>query len=297
MSLSGTLDNGYDWEVSYTNSNDESYGSQPDTSTSRFSAAIAGAGGVSGTESWNLFDSSANSQSLIDHISTAQETWMDSGLTVLDVVLTGSQNGFDFAGGFQYKEETFDVQRSPNSIVEIDNAGNLTKPADLLFLGGGLESSSRRDSIAFFAEVANQVNDKLEVKGALRYEDLESDATLNPKFSARYQASDNLVLRGSVSTSFREPSLAQLSVTTVGLQGIQDFNADGTPKGGVTFIRISQANNPDLDPEEATNMNFGAIWTPRDNLSVKLDYWNIDYSDVITIESAQGKVAANIRDV
>ena len=296
MSLSGTLDNGYDWEVSYTNSNDESYGSQPDTSTSRFSAAIAGAGGVSGTESWNLFDSSANSQSLIDHISTAQETWMDSGLTVLDVVLTGSQNGFDFAGGFQYKEETFDVERSPNSIVEIDNAGNLTKPADLLFLGGGLESSSRRDSIAFFAEVANQVNDKLEVKGALRYEDLESDATLNPKFSARYQASDNLVLRGSVSTSFREPSLAQLSVTTVGLQGIQDFNADGTPKGGVTFIRISQANNPDLDPEEATNMNFGAIWTPRDNLSVKLDYWNIDYSDVITIESAQGKVAANPAD-
>ena len=120
MSLSGTLDNGYDWEVSYTNSNDESYGRQPDTSTSRFQAAIAGTGGASGDQSWNLFDSSANSQSLIDYISTAQETWMDSGLTVLDVVIIGSQNGLDFAGGFQYKEEEFDVRRSPNSIVEID---------------------------------------------------------------------------------------------------------------------------------------------------------------------------------
>ena len=68
MSLSGTLDNGYDWEVSYTNSNDESYGRQPDTSTSRFQAAIAGTGGASGDQSWNLFDSSANSQSLIDYI-------------------------------------------------------------------------------------------------------------------------------------------------------------------------------------------------------------------------------------
>ena len=36
---------------------------------------------------------------------------MDSKLTVLDVVITGSQNGFDFAGGFQYKEEEFEVQK------------------------------------------------------------------------------------------------------------------------------------------------------------------------------------------
>ena len=240
--------------------------------------------------------SSANSQSLIDYISTAQETWMDSGLTVLDVVITGSQNGLDFAGGFQYKEEEFDVRRSPNSIVEIDGAGNLVTPADLLFLGGGLESSDSRDSIALFAEVAKQQSDKLELKAALRFEDLESESTLNPKISARYQMSDELVLRGSISTSFREASLAQLSVTTVGLQGIQDFDTDGAPVGGVAFIRVSQANNPDLEAEEAQNMNFGAIWTPNDNLNVKLDYWNIDYSDVITIESAQGKVVANPND-
>jgi len=291
MSLSGSMDNGYDWEVSYTSSEDSSYGRQPDTSTSRFDAAINGVGGVSGTESWNLFDVSANSASLIDHIKTNQETWMDSKLSVLDVVITGSQNGFDFAGGFQYKEEEFEVQRNAESIVEIDDQGNLVRPADLMFLGGGLESSDSRDSIAFFAEVATNVNDKLELKGALRFEDLESDSSLNPKLSARYQASDDLVLRGSVSTSFREPSLAQLTVTTVGLQGIVDAGASSA-----TFIRIAQANNPDLEPEEAVNMNFGAIWTPADNLNVKLDYWNIDYSDLITIESAQGKVNADPND-
>ena len=132
-----------------------------------------------------------------------------------------------------------------------------------MFLGGGLESSDSRDSIAFFAEVAKNVNDKLELKAALRFEDLESESTLNPKISARYQMSDNLVLRGSVSTSFREPSLAQLSVTTVGLQGIIDEGS-----ASQTFIRISQANNPDLEPEEAVNMNFGAIWSPSDNLNM-----------------------------
>ena len=48
MSLSGSMDNGYDWEVSYTSSEDSSYGRQPDTSTSRFDAAINGTGGASG---------------------------------------------------------------------------------------------------------------------------------------------------------------------------------------------------------------------------------------------------------
>lgn len=291
MSLSGTMDNGYDWEVSYTSSEDTSYGAQPDTSTSRFDAAINGVGGVSGTESWNLFDVSANSDSLINHIKANQETWMDSNLSVLDVVVTGSQNGYDFAGGFQYKEEEFEVRRDAGSIVEINGQGSLIQPADLMFLGGGLESSDSRDSIAFFAEVATNVNDKLELKGALRFEDLESDSTLNPKLSARYQAADNLILRGSVSTSFREPSLAQLSVTQVGLQGIVDAGS-----ASQTFVRIAQANNPDLEPEEAVNMNFGAIWSPSDNLNVKLDYWNIDYSDLITVESAQGKVDADPND-
>ena len=107
------------------------------------------------------------------------------------------------------------------------------------------------------------------------------------------QANDNLVLRGSVSTSFREPSLSQLNQSSVGLQGIQDFDTSGNPVGQPSFIRIAQAYSTDLIPEESTNMNLGAIWTPNDQLSVKFDYWSIDYRDVITIESAQGKVIAD----
>ena len=130
----------------------------------------------------------------------------------------------------------------------------------------------------------------------LRYEELENDSAVNPKISARYEASDNLVLRASLSTSFREASLAQLTATTIGLQGIQDFSTDGTPVGGVAFIRVAQANNPNLDPEESDNLNIGLIWSPNDNFNLKLDYWAIDYTDLITIESAQGKVIANPLD-
>ena len=64
---------GFAWNLSYTNSSDSSFGRQPDTSTSRFSSAIAGTGGTSGNLTWNLFDPSANSQELIDYISKTKK--------------------------------------------------------------------------------------------------------------------------------------------------------------------------------------------------------------------------------
>ena len=296
IGLSGDFDNGFDWDAHYTVSSEDFYGQQPDTSTSRFSAAIKGNGGNSGNETWDLFTPTNNSADLIKWISTAQQTWTETELAVFDFVVTGKWGGMDIASGFQYRDETFNVARGASSIAQFDADGNITVPADLLFLGGGLESNASRDAMAVFVEGSMDASDKLEIKGALRYEDLETDSSVNPKISFRYQATDNLAMRASFSTSFREASLAQLTSTTIGLQGIQDFNTDGTPKGGTTFIRIAQANNPNLNPEESDNMNIGLMWNPTDKLSMKLDYWTIDYTDVITIESAQGKVAANPND-
>lgn len=296
IGLSGDFDNGFDWDAHYTVSSEDFYGQQPDTSTSRFSAAIKGNGGNSGNQTWDLFTPTNNSADLIQWISTSQQTWTETELAVFDFIVTGEWGEVDIASGFQYRDETFNVARGASSIAQFDAAGNITVPADLLFLGGGLESNASRDAMAVFIEGSMNASDKLEINGALRYEDLETDSSINPKISFRYQATDNLALRASFSTSFREASLAQLTSTTIGLQGIQDYNTDGSPKGGTTFIRIAQANNPNLDAEESENMNIGAIWRPTDKLSMKLDYWAIEYSDVITIESAQGKVAANPND-
>ena len=73
------------------------------------------------------------------------------------------------------------------------------------------------------------------------------------------------------------------------MQGIQDYS-NGVPKGGTSFIRIAQNGNSLLSPEESENINLGILWKPIENFDFKIDYWSIDYSNVITIESAQGKV-------
>ena len=296
IGLNGSFDNGFDWDAHYTVSSEDAYGQQPDTSTSRFSAAINGNGGSAGNQTWDLFTPSNNSADLIKWISTNQQTWTNTELAVFDFLMTGSVGNIDIASGLQFRDESFDIARGASSIAKFDAAGNITEPADLLFLGGGLESTASRNATALFIEGSMNPSDRLEVKGALRYEDLESDSSVDPKIAFRYQASDELALRASFSTSFREASLAQLTSTNISLQGIQDYNADGSAKGGTAFIRIAQANNPNLAPEESDNMNIGAIWNPTDKLSMKLDYWAIDYTNVITIESAQGKVAANPLD-
>ena len=293
MGFNGVLDNGMDWDVHYTESSQSAYVFQPDTSTSRFGAAIQGVGGASGNESWNLFNPTSNSASLIDYISSGEERWSDSKLQVFDVVLTGERRGWDVATGFQYKNEAFKIARNDESTALFAEDGSISQQSDLIFLGGGLESKSRRDSTAFFVEAGKNLTDKLSFKGAARFENLDSESTYNPKASLRYQMSDELVLRGSFSTSFREPSLSQLSSSLVSLQGLQDFNSDGDAVGSVSFIRVAVAKNEDLTPEESDNMNLGAIWTPNDQTSVTLDYWTVDYKNVVTLESAQGKIIAN----
>jgi iron complex outermembrane receptor protein len=288
---------GFDWDLHLTNSEQVAAYFQPDTSTSRFDAAVNGVGGASGTESWNLFDPSANSAALIAYISSGEERTTKADLSVIDFVITGTtKNDVDLAAGFQRKSEGFKITRNDASKAVFGPDGSITQQSDLIFLGGGLENNDTRSSRAVFVEAAKDINEKLQLKAALRYEDLTSDQTWNPKVSMRYAMSENLVLRGSFSTSFREASLSQLGSSLVALEGLQDFNVDGTRNGGTAFVRVAVANNPLLEPETSDNMNLGAVWTPNDQTSVTVDYWTIAYENIITKESAQGKIIANPAD-
>ena len=294
--LTGQMENGFDWDFAMTRSEEDNYGRQPDTGTSKLAAAIDGTGGPSGDQTFNLFDPFANSQELRDWLRSDQETWTNVVLSVVDFVMSGEVGDISLAVGAQSRREKYDIRRSPNSIVEFDAAGNLTKPADMIFLGGGTESSASRTTNAVFMEASTDLAENLELKGAVRYEDMENDSNIDPKISLRYEVSDEVIVRASLSTSYREASLSQLTTSGVGLQGIQDYNEDGSAKGGTAFIRIAQDGNPNLEAEEADNLNIGVIWRPLDNFEAKVDYWMVDYSDVITIESAQGIVSRTPND-
>ena len=286
--LMGTLKNGFDWDFHVTKSSSSSFIIQPDTSTSKFRHAIDGTGGAPG--SWNLFDPTANSQALVDYIYAAEERNVESSLTAIDLILNGNMNDIDIAAGFQFKNEEYKITRNDDSVAQFAADGSISQNSDLIFLGGGAENDDSRNSTALFVEASKDMNEKLELKAALRYEKLKSDDTVNPKLSVRYQASDNLVLRGSLSSSFREPSLVQIYSDLVALEPLQDFDTSGNAVGGTQFVRVAVASNKNLRPEESDNINLGAIWRPNPNTSLSVDYWMIDYEDVITKENPQGKL-------
>ena len=295
LDVSGSLDDGeWDWNASVTYSENDREGWQPDTIASRLTDALAGQGGASGTESFNIFDPSQNSQSLIDYISAQTYTNTVTDLTVADLVVSGpleiaSGRTINVAYGAQFRNEGFQTLRDDISTQQIDPQTGTLQDVDLIFLGGGTEPSASRDSFAAFAEANIPITDSLEMSVAARYEALESDSSLDPKLALRWQVTDELVVRGSMSTAFREASLVQQFNRGTSLQGL----VDPLGGGGALFIRVLTEGDTNLKPETSTNTNLGVVWTPSDNFNMRLDWWQFDYEDVITIENAQGKLSAD----
>lgn len=307
FSANGSLESGLNWDVALTYSQNEYTIFQPDTLQSRLDSALAGDGLNDGTEIagraptgiyFDPFVPSNNSQELVDWISFMTETQRTTDLLVLDGVVSGdlfemSGGTAAFAAGIQVREEGYEVETDDVHEIKFDAGGNPI-PIDLIFRGGVSEVKTDRRGYAVFAESKFPIADSFEITAALRYEKLDSDDTIDPKLAMRWEISDQLILRASASTAFREPSLSQLNATSVSLQGIQDFNADGSTKAGVSFVRVASQGAANLAPEESTNYNIGAIVRPTEDLEFKLDYWQVDYTDLVTQESAQGLIQADI---
>ena len=141
LDLSGSLDDGaWDWNASVTYSENDREGWQPDTINSRLNAALAGVGGESGTETFNIFDPSQNSQSLIDYISAQTYTNTITDLTVADLVVSGpleiaSGRTINVAYGAQFRNEGFQTLRDDISTQQIDPQTGILQDVDLIFLG------------------------------------------------------------------------------------------------------------------------------------------------------------------
>ena len=108
------------------------------------------------------------------------------------------------------------------------------------------------------------------------------------KLSSRYKFLDNkLTLRGSVSTGFRAPTLHQIYT-----QSTQASFAGGTIVTSGLFNNGSKEafalGIPKLTAEKSTNITLGIGVKPTNNLTITLDYYNIDIKDRIVYSSSIG---------
>ena len=140
-------------------------------------------------------------------------------------------------------------------------------------------NSGSRNVSALYTELQMPISKALEVSLAGR-EDMYSDFgnSFNPKIGARWQPSQEVLMRASYSTGFRAPSLYELNASNV-------FTNTSSVTDRVTgkksqFMRLA-GGNKDLKPETSKNLTLGLVLEPAKNLSFGIDYWSIELNRVI----------------
>ena len=149
------------------------------------------------------------------------------------------------------------------------------------------EVDESRRSVAGYADVEGDLLDWLRVGVAVRAEDYSDfGGTLDGKLTLRVEPDPRFVLRGSVSTGFRAPSLSQSFFSSTAT----NFLNLGQGLVPVESLTLPVASGParvlgaePLEPENSLNVGAGVVITPGSRLSIAVDYYRIAIDDRIVL--------------
>ena len=147
------------------------------------------------------------------------------------------------------------------------------------------EGKEDRSSIGAYIDFEADVTEDVLLGLAVRHEDPEDfDSTLDGKFSARFQATEDLALRGSVGTGFRVPTVGQANVqnVTTGITMGQLIDQLTLPP---THALLQGVAEP-LDAEESTSFGLGAVINVG-GFDLTIDYYHIEVDDRIGATSKE----------
>ena len=263
---------------------------------------------VTGEANPNFDPSVANSPELLDWLTDRGSSITTNELLVTDLIFSGDTNWqldggtIGYALGFQARNEVFEFDITDNYNLNINPCPfndpfavtlGLTPSLDcgegttglFAFLSGSVPNNLERTVYGGFVEFNLPFSDTFNVQVAARFEDYgESDGgqTFDPKIAAKWDVTDAFALRGSVSTTFRGPTLESLRGRTTSLAFIGPTTA---------FKAIDTVGNPDLEPETALATNIGALYA-NGGFTGSLDYWRFDFEKPFQLENQDQIVAA-----
>jgi iron complex outermembrane receptor protein len=149
--------------------------------------------------------------------------------------------------------------------------------------------SNSRHNQSVYANLEAEVTKQFSASAALRHERYSDfGSTTSAKGSARYAFNDAVSLRGTASSGFRAPSLAQqfYTITTTNFSVVNGVN---TPIETGTFAVGSAAaaalGATPLKPEKARNYSLGLQLQPNRNWTTSVDAYRIDIDDRIALSA------------
>lgn len=205
----------------------------------------------------------------------------ETALSTLDLVVTGELgeiqgNAIGIATGVSLFDE-----RLMQKTDDLSAAGSIIGSA-------GSNDSGKRDVVSGFAEVSLPLSEKIEVSVAGRV-DKYSDfgTTFNPKLAAKYTINENYLVRGSVGTGFKAPTLSQLyGSSSDGYITFIDRKLCASNPAGCTAnqYHVLGGGNRDLKEEKAVTASLGTVMQPASRLSLSLDGWYTKVKNLVGID-------------
>ncbi|HEU4846447.1 MAG TPA: TonB-dependent receptor [Burkholderiaceae bacterium] len=216
-----------------------------------------------------------------------------------------------------------DVRHEKMSILPSANllAGDIVN-------NGAATANASRTSSALFTELNVPLTSALEVVGAARVDKFPGfKAHVSPKLAARFEASKQLLFRGTLESGFRAPNLTesaqsskfsfnpgitdpkrcdQAQVLANDLRASAGKLPDSDTNKALLLARADIVennecaasvanivrNNPALKPEVSRSLSFGMVIEPVPGTNLSLDYFNIQRKDEIGLKTTDELLAA-----
>lgn len=157
---------------------------------------------------------------------------------------------------------------------------------EILGQGTTATDGSRRQW-AVYGELAIPITRAIEAQLAARHDDYSDyGSSTTPKVGVKFRPFNTLLLRANWGKGFRAPTLPEISPSTATF-----FTSVIDPTTNqVTQISGVFAGNPSLEAEKSESWTAGFVWEPNANFNVGVNYYNIDWKNIVAAPSFQSVV-------
>ncbi len=199
---------------------------------------------------------------------------------------SGVANGMNVAVGAEYRRENYQIRAGESgSYSDVDGVGVGGNAGSQGFPGfqPGDRTDRSRNSVAAYVDVETDVTAKFKLQTALRAEKFSDfGSTVTGKVAASFKLDPQMLLRGSVSSGFRAPSLQQVYFSSTFTDFISGVPLDVVlaPNGSVI---ANAARIPKLKEEKSTSATLGLTWTPTPACAITADLYRINIDDRIVL--------------
>ena len=193
--------------------------------------------------------------------------------------------------GFEYEMIDFTQVSDPQSASGRVSGGS-----------GGDDVYATRDRTSAYTELQIGLPYNVDVNIAARYDEYDQDGdvgaqvlgatfdNVTPQVGVSWRPVDELLLRASWGESFRAPNMGEMfkSQSLSFERALDTLWCDANPGVDANYCRVAQQHktwfggNPDLQPEEGESFTTGFVWSPTDELSLELTYYNVELENRIS---------------